>query len=83
MMLPSGQCHSLTVQLHQTEAYRFKGDVEQAVGAAIKGMGPDTVLALLPLQLDSDEPQQEFPRSWLLPLLAKNITGANVSVQEQ
>jgi hypothetical protein len=41
------------MQLHETQGYKHKGDVETAMGAAVEAMGPEAFLGVLPLQLDN------------------------------
>ncbi len=45
--------HATPLQLHETEGYKHVGDVELAIGAAIRGMGPEVFLTIVPLDLES------------------------------
>jgi ribosomal RNA-processing protein 12 len=61
-------------ELHETEGVRCTGDIETCIGSAVAAMGPDLVLRRLPLDLDAgDGLQRDFPRAWLLPVLADSV----------
>ncbi|VDM47154.1 unnamed protein product [Toxocara canis] len=59
-----------------------KGDLDLAVGAAVRYVGVERVLRAIPLDLDPDLPltAMEFKRSWLLPVLRVNIHNASLSI---
>ncbi|XP_013779774.1 RRP12-like protein isoform X2 [Limulus polyphemus] len=55
--------------LRDTFRFPYTAELDRAMGAAIKTMGPETVLQIVPLQIDGKDDNPEFPRSWLLPVL--------------
>ncbi|XP_076630716.1 RRP12-like protein [Colletes latitarsis] len=61
------------------DSYHFasKNDAEYAIGAAIKSMGPETVLNLIPLKVADNT--INLKRSWLLPLLKDCITRGSIA----
>nr|XP_003701407.1 PREDICTED: RRP12-like protein [Megachile rotundata] len=56
--------------------FTSKADAEYAIGAAIKTMGPETVLTIIPL--NEKDNTINLRRSWLLPLLKDCITTASL-----
>ncbi|KAK2577073.1 hypothetical protein KPH14_005885 [Odynerus spinipes] len=64
-------------ELRDSYNFAYNVDVEYAIGAAIKAMGPRIVLQTLPLQTDKETINLE--RSWLLPLLKDCITHGSLS----
>ncbi|CAK9795398.1 RRP12-like protein [Anthophora plagiata] len=61
------------------DSYNFasKNDAEYAIGAAIRVMGPETVLTFIPLKLSDNV--INLQRTWLLPLLKDCITGGSLT----
>ncbi|XP_017799417.1 PREDICTED: RRP12-like protein [Habropoda laboriosa] len=61
------------------DSYNFasKNDAEYAIGAAIRVMGPETVLTFIPLKLSDDV--INLQRTWLLPLLKDCIMGGSLT----
>lgn len=60
------------------ESHNFDNDkeVEYATGCAIKSLGPEFVLRIIPLR---DGPEKiNLERSWLLPVLKEKITHSNL-----
>ncbi|KAJ8712879.1 hypothetical protein PYW08_008183 [Mythimna loreyi] len=60
------------------ESHNFDNDkeVEYATGCAIKSLGPEFVLRIIPLR---DGPENiNLERSWLLPVLKEKITNSNL-----
>ena len=51
-----------------------RGEVDAAVGAAVKSMGPKAVLEAVPLKITGEEDNYDFPRSWLVPVIRDNVT---------
>ncbi|KAF6205471.1 hypothetical protein GE061_019644 [Apolygus lucorum] len=49
----------------------FPNDIDNAVGAAIRSLGPEVIIKALPLLIN--DPSHEFKRSWILPLLKENV----------
>ncbi|ENN83556.1 hypothetical protein HUJ04_001288 [Dendroctonus ponderosae] len=64
-------------ELRDSYKFSFNSEVEYAMGAAIRSMGPEKVLDVVPLRRENGELNME--RSWLLPVLKENINGANLS----
>ncbi|CAB0020940.1 unnamed protein product, partial [Nesidiocoris tenuis] len=54
----------------------FPKEIENAVGAAIRSLGPEVIIKALPLLVN--DPTQEFKRSWILPLLKDNVRGSSL-----
>ncbi|CAD1471378.1 unnamed protein product [Heterotrigona itama] len=61
------------------DCYNFtlKNDAEYAIGAAIKFLGPETVLNLIPLKPSKNI--INLKRSWLLPLLKNCLLGGSLT----
>ncbi|KAM0736189.1 RRP12-like protein [Formica fusca] len=64
-------------ELRDSYNFAYNSDVEYAVGAAIRAMGPQVVLSILPLQIDGGA--INLKRSWLIPLLKNCVTGGSIS----
>lgn len=56
----------------------YNRDVEYAIGAAIRAMGPRVVLNVLPLRTDGND-AINLGRGWLIPLLKDCITGGTIA----
>lgn len=52
---------------------------EAALGVAIRWLGPEPVLAALPLQLKEGIDGTAEPRTWLLPMLRRYVRGARLA----
>ncbi|KAF7995254.1 hypothetical protein HCN44_004726 [Aphidius gifuensis] len=57
--------------LRDTHKFTYNAAVENAVGAAVRSLGPSIVLTQIPLQKSENE--FDLRRSWLLPVLKQNI----------
>lgn len=64
-------------ELRDSYNFVYNSDVEYAIGAAIKAMGPQVVLDILPLRTDDDA--INLKRGWLIPLLKDCVTGGTIS----
>ncbi|KAL6431993.1 hypothetical protein ACFW04_007436 [Cataglyphis niger] len=64
-------------ELRDSYNFAYSSDVEYAVGAAIRAMGPQVVLSILSLQIDGGE--INLKRGWLIPLLKDCVTGGTIS----
>lgn len=64
-------------ELRDSYNFAYNNDIEYAMGAAIRAMGPQAVLNVLPLQINNDT--INLKRSWLIPLLKDSITGGTIS----
>jgi hypothetical protein len=51
---------------------------EAALGVAVRWLGPEAVLAALPLQLKEGIDGTAEPRTWLLPMLRRHVRGARL-----
>ncbi|CAI9733252.1 isoform X1 [Octopus vulgaris] len=58
--------------------FKFNSEIDQAIGSAIKYMGPKNVLEIIPLQVTGDGRDLDFPRSWLVPVLKKYISNTEL-----
>ncbi|KAK6482122.1 RRP12-like protein [Huso huso] len=59
--------------LRLTPRFPFSGELDQTVGSAVESMGPEIVLRAIPLQIDGNEDDLEFPRSWLIPVIRDRV----------
>lgn len=64
-------------ELRDSYNFAYSSDVEYAVGAAVRAMGPQIVLSILPLQVDGGA--INLKRGWLIPLLKDCVTGGTIS----
>lgn len=58
--------------------FAYSRDVEYAIGAAIRAMGPQVVLNILPLQ--AEEKVINLRRSWMIPLLKDCVTDGTIAL---
>ncbi|KAB5528183.1 NUC173 domain-containing protein [Coniochaeta sp. 2T2.1] len=65
-------------EMRGTDAFAGKKEADVVLGKAIRAMGPETVLSLLPLNL-SKPSKHEPGRAWLLPLLRDYTANTNLS----
>ncbi|KAF5307989.1 hypothetical protein FQR65_LT06557 [Abscondita terminalis] len=63
-------------ELRDSYKFNYNNELENAVGAAVKSMGPEIVLEVIKLTKNSGE--INIDRSWLLPLLKENIQSASL-----
>uniref|UniRef100_A0AAY4CA86 RRP12-like protein n=1 Tax=Denticeps clupeoides TaxID=299321 RepID=A0AAY4CA86_9TELE len=68
---PSFQSLSSLCDLRSTPRFPYAGELDQAVGGAVEGMGPQLVLKAVPLLITGDD--MEFPRSWLVPVIRDHV----------
>lgn len=68
-------CGSITsmADLRNTPLFPHKVSLDKALGAAISTIGPKLLLEAVPLMIDGNETEYDFPRSWLLPLLRDHV----------
>jgi ribosomal RNA-processing protein 12 len=62
----------------QEEAARLTMAAQSTLGVALRALGPEAVLNVLPLQLEQGLEGTEEARTWLLPLLRTHIRNTNV-----
>ncbi|XP_059163286.1 RRP12-like protein [Physella acuta] len=67
------KCLTSMGDLRDTPHFSFKGEMDHAIGCAIKSMGPRMVLDAIPLRITGENDNLEFPRGWLLPLIRDNV----------
>lgn len=65
-------------ELRDSHNFAYSSDVEYAIGAAIRVMGPRVVLNVLPLRIDDNT--INLQRGWLIPLLKDCITRSSISL---
>ncbi|KAI9482017.1 NUC173 domain-containing protein [Coemansia mojavensis] len=53
--------------------FQFKDEADAVLGAAVRAVGPQTFLEILPLNLDGESRQGDVGRAWLLPLMKSHI----------
>ncbi|KAK5616046.1 pre-rRNA processing protein [Crenichthys baileyi] len=59
--------------LRSTPHFPFSGELDLAVGGAVESMGPEVVLAAVPLNITGYNDDLEFPRSWLVPVIRDHV----------
>ncbi|XP_013887776.1 RRP12-like protein [Austrofundulus limnaeus] len=74
------QAHSIMTKslqsladLRTTPQFPYSGELDLAVGAAVESMGPEVVLAAVPLNITGINDNLEFPRSWLIPVIRDHV----------
>eukprot|EP01137_Pigoraptor_chileana_P034228 Opistho-2@26451 len=67
------------IALRLSRGFKLRPEVEAAIGAAARAVGPRVFLRLVPLDIDSEENQTQFPKGFLVPLLKDNIRRAELS----
>ncbi|XP_011497148.1 PREDICTED: RRP12-like protein [Ceratosolen solmsi marchali] len=66
----------ILAELRDSYNFSYNVEIEFAIGAAIKSLGPQTVLTAVPLQ--TSEHQVNLKRSWLLPILKDCISHSSL-----
>lgn len=64
-------------ELRDSYKFSYNNELEHAVGAAIRSMGPEVVLGVIPLRKENGDLNMD--RSWLLPVLKENIKSSTLS----
>lgn len=64
-------------ELRGNEGFQGQKEADEVLGHAIRALGPQAVLSVLPLNLAKPEAKQPG-RAWLLPLLRDNVTNTNL-----
>uniref|UniRef100_A0A3B3XUI3 Uncharacterized protein n=1 Tax=Poecilia mexicana TaxID=48701 RepID=A0A3B3XUI3_9TELE len=59
--------------LRSIPQFSFSGELDLAVGGAVESMGPEVVLAAVPLNITGYNDDLEFPRSWLVPVIRDHV----------
>ncbi|KAK9240336.1 NUC173 domain-containing protein [Lipomyces kononenkoae] len=65
-------------ELRMGEQFEGRAEADEVLSAAIRALGPDKVLEILPLNLENPGPKQPG-RAFLLPLLRDNIRNAKLN----
>lgn len=75
-----GQTLAAVAKARESSGFEWKREADAVLDAAVRVVGPQTALQLLPLGLDPDiEPDKQHNRAWLLPLLKPAITNTRLS----
>ncbi|XP_008320189.1 RRP12-like protein [Cynoglossus semilaevis] len=64
--------------LRATPHFPFTGELDLAIGAAVESMGPELVLAAIPLNITGMNDDLEFPRSWLVPVIRDHVKNTHL-----
>lgn len=64
--------------LRSDDAFAGKKEADAVISSAIRAMGPDNVLSILPLNLVKPKPKQPG-RAWLLPLMRDSISNTHLA----
>ncbi|KAJ1840048.1 pre-rRNA processing protein, partial [Coemansia sp. RSA 486] len=56
--------------------FELKTEADAVLGAAVRAMGPEAFLEVLPLNLNADQNKDQVGRAWLLPLMKSHIRNA-------
>ncbi|KAL9681670.1 hypothetical protein QQ045_013457 [Rhodiola kirilowii] len=76
--LMSGTIKNLReLQMLTDEDFSFRKQLHECIGSAVKAMGPEMFLSLIPLNLDSEN--QSESNIWLFPILKNHTVGAKLS----
>ncbi|RZC36936.1 RRP12-like protein [Asbolus verrucosus] len=63
-------------ELRDSYKFSYNNELEHAVGAAIRSMGPETVLNVISLKKENGD--LNLDRSWMLPVLKENIKASTI-----
>ncbi|XP_040571896.1 RRP12-like protein [Lepeophtheirus salmonis] len=74
-----GKCLKSLSELRESVNFSLTNELDYVIGKAIRKMGPQKVLEIIPLQITGEETSYDFPRSWLLPVLRENIQNTQLS----
>jgi ribosomal RNA-processing protein 12 len=64
-------------ELRGSESFAGKKEADEIIGKAIRAMGPETVLSILPLNLGAPKKGQPG-RAWMLPVLRDFVSNTNL-----
>ena len=65
-------------ELRGSDSFHGKKEADELLGHAIRSLGPEVVLSVLPLNLDNPRAGQQG-RVWLLPLLRDHVSNASLA----
>lgn len=66
-------------ELRGNESFQGKKEADELLGYAIRNMGPDLILSVLPHNLDQNNNQKQPGRAWLLPLLRDHVSNTSLA----
>lgn len=69
-------CLKSLAELRDSYKFSYNNELEHAVGAAIRSMGPEAVFNVISLKKPNG--QLNLDRSWLLPVLKENVKGSTL-----
>ncbi|EFA09698.2 RRP12-like protein [Tribolium castaneum] len=69
-------CLKSLSELRDSYKFSYNNELEHAVGAAIRSMGPETVINVISLKKDNGD--LNLDRSWMLPVLKENIKASTI-----
>ncbi|XP_017778728.1 PREDICTED: RRP12-like protein [Nicrophorus vespilloides] len=69
-------CLKTLSELRDSYKFSYNNELEHAVGAAIRFVGPETVLSVISLKKDNGE--LILDRSWLIPVLKENVRSSKL-----
>jgi ribosomal RNA-processing protein 12 len=69
-------CLKSLTELRDSYKFSYNSELEHAVGAAIRSMGPETVLSVISLKKENGD--LNLDRSWMLPVLKENIKASTI-----
>ncbi|KAL3427189.1 ribosomal rna-processing protein 12 [Phlyctema vagabunda] len=64
-------------ELRSNDSFTGKKEADEIIGKAVRAMGPETVLNILPLNLAKPQPGQPG-RAWMLPVLRDYVCNTNL-----
>ncbi|CAD5123292.1 DgyrCDS11650 [Dimorphilus gyrociliatus] len=73
------KCLQTLADLRESHKFSYKGELEKAFGMALRHIGPRSVLKAVPLLIDGQNDNYEFPRSWILPLMRDYVQETELS----
>ncbi|RZF45774.1 hypothetical protein LSTR_LSTR014526 [Laodelphax striatellus] len=59
--------------LRDSAVFAYMNELDYCLGMAVRSLGPELVLKAIPLKFTGKNIDNEFKRSWLLPVLRENI----------
>eukprot|EP00882_Tetradesmus_deserticola_P033884 GHRQ01038741.1.p3 GENE.GHRQ01038741.1~~GHRQ01038741.1.p3 ORF type:complete len:142 (+),score=58.71 GHRQ01038741.1:1176-1601(+) len=62
----------------KSSSINYANAAEAALGVAVRSLGPQAVLSVLPLQIQEGLAGTAEPRTWLLPALRKHVRGTQL-----
>ncbi|XP_014254012.1 RRP12-like protein [Cimex lectularius] len=68
----------MLADLRDSDQVTFMNELENAIGSAVRALGPQVVIEAIPLQIKPGDGNREFKRSWLLPVLKDNIKASTL-----